>query len=89
MKKCPGLVRYMPHHEYYRKQSGKLMELFRTYAPVVDQYSIDEAFLDMSGTYSLYGDPVTFAYRLKDQGYIRIYGQYWNIVEQTVGEDGK
>lgn len=67
MKKCPGLVRYTPHHEYYKKQSGKLMELFRTYAPVVDQYSIDEAFLDMSGTYSLYGDPVTFAYRLKDE----------------------
>ena len=43
------------------------MALFQKYAPVVDQYSIDEAFLDMTGTYSLYGDPVTFAHKLKDE----------------------
>lgn len=43
------------------------MQLFQKYAPVVDQYSIDEAFLDMSGTYTLYGDPVAFAHRLKDE----------------------
>ena len=67
MKKCPDLIAYKPHMDYYRKRSGQLMALFQKYAPVVDQYSIDEAFLDMTGTYSLYGDPVTFAHKLKDE----------------------
>lgn len=35
-------------------------------APVVEQYSIDEAFCDMTGTGLLYGDPVAFAHQLKD-----------------------
>lgn len=67
MKKCPNLIAYKPHMDYYRKRSRQLMELFQKYAPVVDQYSIDEAFLDMTGTYSLYGEPVAFAHKLKDE----------------------
>ncbi|MDE6432964.1 MAG: DNA polymerase IV [Lachnospiraceae bacterium] len=67
MKKCPTLISYTPHHSYYRQCSRELMVLFSKYAPVVDQYSIDEAFLDMSGTYALYGEPVAFAGKLKDE----------------------
>lgn len=67
MKKCPHLKSFSPHMWYYKKRSRELMELFSKYAPVVDQYSIDEAFLDMTGTYALYGDPVAFAHRLKDE----------------------
>ncbi|MDD5998078.1 MAG: DNA polymerase IV [Lachnospiraceae bacterium] len=67
MKKCPNLIAYKPHMDYYRKRSRQLMELFQKYAPVVDQYSVDEAFLDMTGTYSLYGEPVAFAHKLKDE----------------------
>lgn len=67
MKKCPGLQSFKPHMEYYRERSKMLMQLLQKYAPVVDQYSVDEAFLDMSGTYTLYGDPVVFAHKLKDE----------------------
>ncbi len=67
LKKCPGLRSFKPHMWYYKQRSKELMQLFQKYAPVVDQYSIDEAFLDMSGTYTLYGDPVAFAHRLKDE----------------------
>lgn len=67
MKKCPGLKSYPPNMWYYKKRSKELMELFLKYAPKVDQYSVDEAFLDMSGTYQLYGDPVKFAHTLKDE----------------------
>lgn len=67
MKKCPTLQSFEPHMWYYKERSVDLMALFQKYAPVVDQYSIDEAFLDMSGTYTLYGDPVEFAHRLKDE----------------------
>ena len=66
MKKCPGLRSFKPHMQYYKERSKELMELLQKYAPVVDQYSIDEAFLDMSGTYALYGDPANNAF----------YGEY-------------
>lgn len=67
MKKCPTLQSFEPHMWYYKERSADLMGLFQKYAPGVDQYSIDEAFLDMSGTYTLYGDPVVFAHKLKDE----------------------
>ncbi len=67
MRKCPTLQSFDPHMWYYKECSKALMELFERYAPIVDQYSIDEAFLDMSGTYTLYGDPIEFAYKLKDE----------------------
>lgn len=65
-RKCPSLRVYPPHFELYVKRSNQFMELLRTYAPVVEAYSIDEAFCDMSGTKGLYGDPVAFAHTLKD-----------------------
>lgn len=67
IKKCPGIKSFSPHMEYYKKCSKELMQLFAKYAPVVDQYSVDEAFLDMSGTSSLYGNLVEFAHKLKDE----------------------
>ena len=67
LKKCPNLLIFPPDFSIYRSRSEALMELFRTYAPVVQQLSIDEAFLDMSGTETLYGNPIVFAHRLKDE----------------------
>lgn len=67
LKKCPHLQCFEPHMSYYRKRSGELMEIFEKYAPVVEQCSVDEAFLDMTGTGRLYGDPVVFAGKLKDE----------------------
>lgn len=67
LKKCPNLQVFQPHMEYYRKRSRELMELLSQYAPVVEQYSVDEAFLDMTGTYSLYGEPVAFAKKLQQE----------------------
>jgi len=67
LKKCPNLLIFPPDFSIYRSRSEALMELFRRYAPVVQQLSIDEAYLDMSGTQILYGDPVAFAHKLKDE----------------------
>lgn len=66
-KKCPDLYVAAPDYACYVRSSNQLMELLREYAPIVEQYSIDEAFCDMSGTGRLYGDPVAFAGRLKDE----------------------
>lgn len=67
LKKCPGLKCYEPHMHYYHERSADLMEILEKYAPVVEQCSVDEAFLDMTGTGKLYGEPVAFAYKLKDE----------------------
>ncbi|MBE5943406.1 MAG: DNA polymerase IV [Lachnospiraceae bacterium] len=67
LKKCPNLTIVPPNHDLYVKCSNEFMELLRVYAPVVEQYSIDEAFLDMTGTSKLYNDPIAFAYELKNE----------------------
>jgi DNA polymerase-4 len=66
-RKCPVLQVYPPHYSIYVQRSSEFMELLKRYAPSVEAYSIDEAFCDMTGTRSLYGDPVEFAHKLKDQ----------------------
>lgn len=67
VRKCPTLVLIPPDFDLYVRESSLLMNLLKKYAPVVEQFSIDEAFCDMTGTRSLYGDPVDFAYKLKDE----------------------
>ncbi len=67
MEKCPALTVVPPDFDLYVKKSNQLMDLLKKYAPSVEQFSIDEAFCDMSGTTALYGDPVAFAHKLKDE----------------------
>lgn len=72
-RKCPNLQIYSPHFDLYVERSNQFMELLRQYAPSVETYSIDEAFCDMTGTTSLYGDPVDFAHKLKDMIYEELH----------------
>lgn len=72
-RKCPNLQVYSPHFDLYVERSNQFMELLRQYAPSVETYSIDEAFCDMTGTTSLYGDPVAFAHKLKDMIYEELH----------------
>ncbi|MGN0131670.1 MAG: DNA polymerase IV [Lachnospiraceae bacterium] len=65
-RKCPGLKTYAPNFSLYVEKSRALIDLLKRYAPVVEQFSIDEAFCDFTGTTALYGSPVEFAYKLKD-----------------------
>ena len=48
LRKCPSLVLVKSDFITYRMYSKKLMELLHTFSPVVEQVSIDEAYLDMS-----------------------------------------
>lgn len=65
-KKCPDILIVPPDFATYVSMSEQLMNFLKQTAPVVEQYSIDEAFCDMTGTGLLYGDPVAFAHQLKD-----------------------
>lgn len=68
-RKCPSLQIFPPHFNCYVQYSEALMELLRAYAPEVEQFSIDEAYCDFTGTETLYGNLVTFAHTLKSQIY--------------------
>ncbi len=66
LRKCPQLVLAKPDFRLYTKNSRAFIEICRRYAPVVEQVSIDECFLDMTGTHLLYPDPVAIARTIKD-----------------------
>ena len=53
-EKCPHAIFVRPHMELYEEVSAKAFEVFGHYTPYVEGVSIDEAFLDISGTLHLY-----------------------------------
>ena len=67
LRKCPDLYLARPDFRLYEQCSKAFMDICREYAPVVEKYSIDECFLDMSGTHRLYPDPVAIAHTIKDK----------------------
>ena len=67
LQKCPQLKLVPPNYSLYERCSAAFMEILRQYSPDVEQYSVDEAFVDMTGTESLWGEPVTAANRIRNQ----------------------
>ena len=64
-KKCPQGVFTPPRMSRYKTVSKEIMALLRTYTPLVEPVSIDEAFLDISGCKQMFGDPETIAGSIK------------------------
>ena len=56
-RKCPSLILVPPHYQLYEKASKAFMEILKDFSPAVEQYSIDEAFMDMTGTQALWHSP--------------------------------
>lgn len=67
IRKCPGLVVVKPHFELYRENSRAFMAICRKYAPLVEQFSIDECFMDFTGTSNIYPDYMALANKIKDE----------------------
>ena len=66
LRKCPDLVLAKPDFRLYEQNSRAFMAVCRQYAPVAEQVSIDECFLDMSGTERIYPDPLQVAAAIKN-----------------------
>lgn len=66
-RKCPGLVLVPPHYNLYEQCSRAFMDILREYSDMVEPYSIDEAFVDMSASCHLFGTPVETATLIKDR----------------------
>ena len=56
-RKCPSLILVPPHYQLYEKASKAFIEILKEFSPAVEQYSIDEAFIDMTGTQALWYSP--------------------------------
>ena len=67
LRKCPDLFLARPDFRLYEESSKAFMDICREYAPVVEKYSVDECFLDMSGTHNIYPDPIAIAHTIKDK----------------------
>ncbi|MBO5071359.1 MAG: DNA polymerase IV [Eubacterium sp.] len=66
MKKCPNLMIVPPRRWIYDENSQKLMDLLREYSSVIEKFSIDEAFADMTGTSdAILSEPLTIAEELR------------------------
>lgn len=65
-RKYPGLVLVPPNYGLYEKCSAAFMDILREYSDIVEQYSIDETFLDMTASCGLFGGPVETAEQIKD-----------------------
>lgn len=66
MKKCPNLMIVPPRRWIYDENSQKLMDLLREYSSVIEKFSIDEAFADMTGISDIIrSSPLTVAEELR------------------------
>lgn len=63
---CPDMLLVPPNHSFYQEKSNEVMSLLSNYSPIIEQNSIDEAWLDMSGTEGLFGKPVEAAKIIMD-----------------------
>lgn len=55
-KKCPGLQVVPPHHDRYRHYSRLINEIYGRFTDMVEPFSIDESWLDVTASRRLFGD---------------------------------
>ena len=67
LRKCPALTIAPPDFKLYAACSKAFKDMCREYAPVVEEFSIDECFLDFTGTEYIYPDPIALAYEIKNR----------------------
>lgn len=82
-RKCPGLTLVPPNYNLYERCSAAFIQILREYSDVVEQYSIDEAYVDMSASCRLFGEPERAAEMIKD----RIYRELGFTVNVGVSEN--
>ena len=67
LEKCPQLKVVQPDYALYVEASRHFVDMLRQFSPVVQQYSIDEAWVDMTGTERLWGTPRVAAEKMRQR----------------------
>ena len=64
-RRCPHGIYLKPHGSRYTEESEKIQAVFRHFTPLVEPLSLDEAFLDVSGSHRLFGTTVEIGREIK------------------------
>lgn len=64
---CPGLTFVRGHFSEYQRLADAVMDVLHDVTPAVERISIDEAFLDISGSTHLFGPPAVIAGRIRQR----------------------
>jgi DNA polymerase-4 len=64
---CPHLLFVGGHFSEYQRLADLVMDVFGDFTPCIERISIDEAFLDVSGSTHLFGSPEVIATRLRER----------------------
>lgn len=67
LKLCPNIQLVPPDHDFYEFKSKQVMSMLSNYSPIVEQNSIDEAWLDMTGMEELLGSPQKSAKKIMNE----------------------
>lgn len=82
-RKCPYLEVYPPRFDVYKKFSDMMYKYLCNYTNIIERYSVDECFLDYTGSVNLFGDPVEVAYKIRDD----IYKKFGFTVNVGIGNN--
>jgi DNA polymerase IV len=66
VRRCPDGIFVRPRMEAYERDSQEVMDILGRFSPLLEQVSVDEAFLDMTGTEKLFGTPLQTAARMTE-----------------------
>ena len=64
-RRCPSLLRVRPRMSHYQDVSKQIFKVFGSFTPLVEGLSLDEAFLDVTASVTLFGTPVDIAAAIK------------------------
>ena len=93
-QKCPDLVIFPPDFRKYLKFSQLVRGIFSDYTDLIEPFGIDEAWLDITDSYHLFGTPYRVAYLIKERikselGITASVGVSYNKVFAKLGSDYK
>lgn len=93
-RKCPNLVTVPPHHEIYQEYSEKINRIYLDYTDQVERFSVDESWLDVTGSVKLFGDGKTIADTIRERvkrelGISVSVGVSFNKIFAKLGSDYK
>ena len=93
-KKCPDLVIAPPHHDAYVEFSHRINRIYDRYTDLVEPFSIDESWLDVTASHALFGDGMTIAEEIrqtvkKEIGLTVSIGVSFNKMFAKMGSDYK
>ncbi|MCI8631384.1 MAG: DNA polymerase IV [Firmicutes bacterium] len=93
-RKCPGLQCVPPHHDKYKKYSKLINEIYYRFTDMVEPFSIDESWLDVTASQRLFGSGKEIADKIRstvknELGLTLSIGVSFNKIFAKMGSDYK